>query len=515
MNYINSAEKITSPICLKEIGEVREVKKSIVRIGGMENCLNGQAIKFSSGVKGIVMGFDEHRVLGLILGYEAKVRTGENVYSEFEPFCVPVGEEYLGRIIDIFGNSCDGKGDILADERQPIFKDAPETMDRGETDEPLETGIRIIDATIPMVKGQRQLIIGDRATGKTTIAIDSILHQKSKDIICIYCCIGKSFSALLKTLRVLQSHGALDNTIVIQAMASAPCGQQYLVPYAASTMGEYFMRKGRDVLLIFDDLTRHAWAYRELSLLMERPPGREAYPGDIYYIHSMLLERGGKLNKELGGGSISSFSIVETIQGDVTGFIPSNLVSMTDGQILLSTAFFTSGFKPAIDFGQSVSIIGTRAQPALLKELSRPLRVLFTKYNELLALTKIKTSLSAEAEITLKRGRVLSELFSQDKNSPSVIEEQIIFLYALSKGMLDNLGTESVKQFKYNVFTRIKNRRPEIIKGLSAKNTVLSEATKKMLDELLADFLKTLEPKTQKESQAQEQDQAQNQKTEV
>ncbi len=428
------AERANSPISLKELGTVREVKKSIVRIGGLENCLNGQVIEFASGVKGMIMGFDEGGVLGLILGYEAKVRRGEKVYSRFEPFRIPAGEGFLGRVIDVFGNPCDRKGPVFADTHQSLFKDAPETMDRGQTEQPLETGTRIIDATIPMAKGQRQLIVGDRATGKTTIAVDSILHQRGKNIICIYCCIGKSYSALLKVLRALEEYDALSYTIIVQALASAPCGQQYLAPYAASALGEYFMYDGKDVLLILDDLTRHAWAYRELSLLMERPPGREAYPGDIYYVHSMLLERGGKLNKELGEGSMSSFSIAETIQGDVTGFIPSNLVSMTDGQILLSTSLFTGGLKPAIDFSQSVSIIGGRAQYPVLKELAHPLRTLFTKYNELLALTKIKTALSGEAEATLKRGGALSQLFLQDKNVPSYLEEQIIFLYALDRG---------------------------------------------------------------------------------
>lgn len=482
--------KAISPISIKEVGEVREVKKSIVRIGGLESCLNGQMIEFASGVKGIVMGFDAKGVLGLILGYEATVRSGEKVVSQFEPFRIPTGIGFLGRVVDVFGNPCDQKGRIIPDSFQSVFRDAPETMDRGGTDQPLETGIKIIDATIPMAKGQRQVIIGDRSTGKTTITVDSILQQKDKNIICVYCCIGKSYSALLKVLRVLHKHEALPYTIVVQALASAPCGQQYLAPYVASTLGEYFMYKGKDVLLLLDDLTRHSWSYREISLLMERPPGREAYPGDIYYVHSMLLERGGKLNKELGGGSMSSFSIAETLQGDVTGFIPSNLVSMTDGQILLSTSLFTSGFKPAIDFGQSVSIIGSKAQCPALKELAHPLRLIFTKYNQLLALTKIKTTLSSEAETTLKRGGALSELFSQEKNANSSLAEQIILLYALNKGLLDDVNTERIKYFKNNMLDKLKKAYPKIISELSSGKMSLSDAEKETLDKFLADFLK-------------------------
>ncbi len=482
--------KAISHISIKEVGEVRAVKKSIVRIGGLESCLNGQVIEFASGVKGIVMGFDAKGVLGLILGYEAKVRSGEKVVSQFEPFRIPTGTGFLGRVIDVFGNPCDNKGPIIPDSFQSVFRNAPETMDRGGTDQPLETGIKIIDATIPMAKGQRQLIIGDRAMGKTTITVDSILHQKDKNIICVYCCIGKSYSSLLKVLRVLHKYEALPYTIVIQALASAPSGQQYLAPYVASTLGEYFMYKGKDVLLLLDDLTRHSWSYREISLLMERPPGREAYPGDIYYVHSMLLERGGKLNKELGSGSMSSFSIAETIQGDVTGYIPSNLISMTDGQILLSTSLFTRGFKPAIDFSQSVSIIGTRAQCPALKELAHPLRMLFTKYNQLLALTKIKTTLSSEAEITLKRGEALSELFSQEKNANVSLAEQIIFLYTLNKGLLDDLNAERIKYFKNNIFSKLQRAHPELISELSSGKMSLSDAAKETFDKFLADFLK-------------------------
>jgi F-type H+-transporting ATPase subunit alpha len=341
-----------------------------------------------------------------------------------------------------------------------------------------------------MAKGQRQVIIGDRSTGKTMLTVDSILQQKNKNIICVYCCIGKSYAALLKVLRTLHKHEALPYTIVVQALASAPCGQQYLAPYVASTLGEYFMYKGRDVLLLIDDLTRHSWSYREISLLMERPPGREAYPGDIYYIHAMLLERGGKLNKELGSGSMSSFSIVETVQGDITGFIPSNLVSMTDGQILLSTSLFTSGFKPAIDFGQSVSIIGSKAQSPALKELAQPLRLIFTKYNQLLALTKIKTVLSSEAETTLKRGGALSELFSQEKNVISPLAEQIILLYALNKGVLDDLDAGRIKHFKNNVLHKLAKAHPRLIPELSSGKLSLSESVKETLDKFLVDFLK-------------------------
>ena len=455
-----------SPIRIKELGKVKEVKKNIAKISGLSNFMNGQLVNFAGGTKGMIVGFSEGDILVLILGDESKVRIGGEVYSRIEEFKIPVGEKFLGRIVNALAEPCDGKKPIEATMHYPIFREAPEMMDRGNVDSCLKTGTRIIDAIVPIAKGQRQLIIGDRMTGKTTIAIDAILNQKGKDVICIYCCIGKSFSSLLKVVQVLKQKKVLDYTVVIAATASTSVGEQYLALYSASTLGEYFMHKGKDVLVVFDDMTKHAWSYREISLLLERPPGREAYPGDIYYVHSQLIERAGKLSKELGGGSMTFFPIVDTLQGDVTGFIPSNLISMTDGQVSLNSTLFAESFKPAIDFSMSVSIIGNKIQNPILRDLTKAIRLEYAQYRNLLRLTKLKAGLTKKAKQDIRRGEVLSNILMQDKNSPAPIEELIILLYALDGKILDDLDAGEVKRFKDEIWRYIAKNNPDLAKKL-------------------------------------------------
>jgi len=469
----------SAAIRIKETGKVRAVKKIIARVGGLSNFMNGQLVNFSSGTKGMIVGFQEGDILVLILGEENRVRIGQEVYSAQEELKIPVGEGFPGRIVNALGEPVDGKGPI-AGEHYPIFRDAPETMDRGEADSFLETGTKIIDAIAPISKGQRQLIIGDRMTGKTTVAIDAILHQKGKDLVCIYCCIGKSFSSLLKVARLLKLKAALDHTIVVASTASATVGEQYLAPYSASALGEYFMHRGKDVLLVFDDMTKHAWSYRQISLLLERPPGREAYPGDIYYIHSQLIERAGKLSKELGGGSITLFPIIDTLQGDITGFIPSNLVSMTDGQIYLSSALFAEGFKPAIDFALSVSIIGSRTQNPILKKLASSIRLEYAQYKELLRLTKLKSGLTVEAERKIRRGAAISALLAQDKNNPVSITELIILLYALDRKILDELDMAKIAKFKNEIWGYVTRNNPGLEEKLESAKELTVEIGKEL-----------------------------------
>ncbi|MFH1245731.1 MAG: F0F1 ATP synthase subunit alpha [Candidatus Omnitrophota bacterium] len=519
-----------SAITIKETGRVRAVKKIIARVSGLSNFMNGQLVNFGEGsaTKGLIMGFQEDDILVLILGEESRVRIGQEVYSVQEEFRIPVGGGFLGRIVNALGEPVDGKGPIascvvrhascvmrpascektqdaqrtaqdaqrIAQDTYPVFRAAPETMDRGEADSFLETGTKIIDAIIPISNGQRQLIIGDRMTGKTTVALDAILHQKDKDVICIYCCIGKSFSSLLKAARLLKLKAALDYTIVVAATASATVGEQYLSPYSAAALAEYFMHKGRDVLLVFDDMTKHAWSYRQLSLLLERPPGREAYPGDIYYIHSQLIERAGKLNKESGGGSITLFPIIDTLQGDITGFIPSNFISMTDGQIYLSSALFAEGFKPAIDFTLSVSIIGAKTQNPILKKLAANIRLEYAQYKELLRLTKLKSGLTAEAERKIRRGEAISALLSQDKNNPASITELIILLYALDRKILDELDMDKIVKFKNEIWGYVLKNDPELVEKLNAAKELTPEL-KTELDDVLVRYFKEAGSKQQ------------------
>ncbi|MCX5667886.1 MAG: F0F1 ATP synthase subunit alpha [Candidatus Omnitrophica bacterium] len=501
---------ISEPASLRisDVGRVREVKKSIAKVTGLPNIMNGQLVSFAGGVQGLIVGFTENDILALVMGDETKVRLGGEVYSVREEFRIPVGEGFIGRIINALGDTIDEKGPIAScvvrdascENTQyaqrntqyvyyPVFRDAPETMDRSELDSCFETGTKIIDAVIPIGKGQRQLIIGDRMTGKTTICVDAILNQKGKNVVCIYCCIGKSFSSLLKVAQLLKFNNALEYSIIVAATASTTVGEQYLAPYVASAHGEYFMRKGRDVLVVFDDMTKHAWSYRQLSLLLERPPGREAYPGDIYYIHSQLFERAGKLNKESGGGSMTFLPIVDTLQGDVTGYIPSNLISIADGQIYLNSALFFEGFKPAIDFSMSFSTVGGKAQSAILKELSMTVKLEYLQYRELLRLTKLKSGISAEAERKIRRGEAITALLSQDKNVPAAIEELIVLLYALSRGILEELDGVRISGFKRGIWAYIRQNYSGLAQRLRGAGK-LSPELRSELDKAFVGYFK-------------------------
>jgi len=449
-------------------------------------------VEFSSGTLGLIMGFTEERVQILILGDASAIRAGDEVYNKSQSLNLPVSDAFVGRLVNGLCQPLDGRGPIEASEYFPVFRVAPGVMERVPVKETLETGTLILDAIIPIAKGQRQLLIGDRLTGKTTVALDVILNQRGKDVICIYCCIGKPYSALIKLLDILKEKNALDYTIVVSGIASLSVGEQYLAPYTACMLGEYFMYKGKDVYAVFDDLTKHAWVYRQISLLLERAPGREAYPGDIFYVHSQLMERAGYLKPERGGGSMTFFPIVDILQGDVTGYISTNIISMTDGQLYFSTALFNKGFKPAIDFGLSVSRIGNKAQWPAMKELSKSLRLDYLQYKELLQMTQLRTTgLSKEAENRLRRGEAINQLIIQDKNQPVSIEEQIVYLYALSHGMLDNLASMQIKQFRKEILSFVNKRYPDFALKVRALHE-LNEDLRNKLDECLADYLKEI-----------------------
>ncbi|MFA5356748.1 MAG: F0F1 ATP synthase subunit alpha [Candidatus Omnitrophota bacterium] len=477
---------------IREVGRVKSVRKFIVNAEGLPSCMNGQIVEFASGVPGLVMGFTENKVQILVLGDASSIRAGDELYNKGRSLNIPVSEGFLGRVVNGLCQPLDSLGEITAKEYYPVFRVAPGVMERVPVKETLETGTLILDAIIPIAKGQRQLIIGDRLTGKTTVALDAILNQKGKNVVCIYCCIGKPYSSLLKILDILKEQDALKYTIVVSGVASLSTGEQYLAPYAACTLGEYFMYKGRDVLTVFDDLTKHAWVYRQISLLLERAPGREAYPGDIFYIHSQLVERAGYLKPDLGGGSMTFFPIVEILQGDVTGYISTNLISMTDGQLYFATGLFNKGFKPAIDFGLSVSRIGNKAQWPAMKELSRSLRLDYLQYKELLQMTQLRTTgLSKEAESRLKRGEAINQLIVQDKNKPVSVEEQIIYLFALNKGVLDNLSAAQIKQFKAQILGFMEKAYPAFSKEMRQTQT-LTEELKQKIEGGLKDYFKSI-----------------------
>jgi F-type H+/Na+-transporting ATPase subunit alpha len=472
---------------IREVGEVESLRKFIVIAKGLPSCMNGQIVEFANGVSGLVMGFTEDKVQILVLGDATSIRAGDEIYNKGKSLNLPVSEAFLGRIVNALCQPQDGLGPISSSETFPVFRIAPGVMERVPVKESLETGTLILDAIIPIAKGQRQLLIGDRLTGKTSVALDAIINQKGKGVICIYCCIGKPYSSLIKVLDILREKEALSYTIVVTGVASVSPGEQYLAPYTACMLGEYFMYNGKDVFAVFDDLTKHAWVYRQICLLLERAPGREAYPGDIFYIHSQLVERAGYLKPERGGGSMTFFPLVEILQGDVTGYVPTNLISMTDGQLYFSASLFNKGFKPAIDFGLSVSRIGNKAQWPAMKQLSKSLRLDYLQYRELLAMTQLRTTgLSKEAEAKLRRGETINQLIIQDKNKPVSMEEQIIFLYALNKGILDGLSSVQVKKFRGEILNFINTRHPDFFRLVRSTQDLGEELTKQMEDSLQA-----------------------------
>ncbi|OGW83903.1 MAG: F0F1 ATP synthase subunit alpha [Omnitrophica bacterium RIFCSPHIGHO2_02_FULL_51_18] len=476
---------------VREVGRVSSIKQFIAVATGLNSAINGQVVEFEKGMRGFVMGFTEDKVHVLVLGSPKGIRSGDEIYNRGESFLLPAGERFLGRVVNALCEPQDGLGAIEPDAVLQVFQDAPGVLDREQLTQSMETGTFAVDAGIPIAKGQRQLFIGDRGTGKTTLAIDAILNQKDKNVICIYCCVGKPYSSLLKLLGLLHERGAMPYTIVVSAVASTSPGEQYIAPYSASMLGEYFMRSGRDVLVVFDDLTKHAWVYRQISLLLERPPGREAYPGDIFYIHSQLLERAGRLTAELKGGTMTFLPIVEILQGDVTSYIPTNLISITDGQIYFNTGLFNKGVKPPIDFGLSVSRIGNKGQWPAMRDVSKSLRLEYLQYQELLQMTQLRSGgISKESEGKLKRGEALSQLLSQPKNKPISVAEQIFSLVALSKGALDGLPPAQIKKFRFEILDFIKGMNPKILEEIESTKK-LTEANREKIIACLKKYFET------------------------
>ena len=468
---------------MKEHGTVAEIRQDVVHVVGLTNCMNGQLVRIGDSVDGVILGFDRDYVLVLLVDDAGGVKPGDKVLTQLDEFLVPVGEQFLSRRVSALGQATDGGPPIREDAKYPIFGVAPGVLERIPLAEELQTGTKIIDMIKPVGKGQRMLILGDRMTGKTTIGVDAILSQKGRDVICIYCCIGKSEASLARVSDVFERNGVWNYGIVVAATASDPMGQQYLAPYVACSIGEYFMfEKRRNVLVVFDDFTKHAWAYRQISLLLERAPGRDAYPGDIFYIHSQLVERACKLNADRGGGSMTHLPIVETLQGDIAGYIPSNIVSMTDGQIYTSTTLFGEGFKPAIDMGLSVSRIGNKVQWPAIKKLTGMLQLEFVRYKELERLTRIRAGASAEVEERLQRGRVLEEVLKQDENRPVPAEDQTVILFALNNGYLEDVEPEDVRGKLEALISQVRAESPDFVEDLIATK-ILSEDGRDILND--------------------------------
>ncbi len=435
-----------------ETGTVLVVGDGIARVSGLEKCMAGELIQFENGTYGMAQNLEENMVSAVLLGTEEGIREGGSVKRTGRVVSVPVGEEMIGRVVNALGEPIDGKGEIKAAEYRPIESPAPGILSRQPVKEPLQTGIKAIDAMIPIGRGQRELIIGDRQTGKTSIATDAIINQKGTGVICVYVAIGQKRSTVANLVQNLEENGAMDYTIVVSATASEPSPLQYIAPYSGCAMGEYFMHKGKHVLVIYDDLSKHAVAYRALSLLIRRPPGREAYPGDVFYLHSRLLERAAKLSDALGGGSLTALPIIETQAGDVSAYIPTNVISITDGQIFLETELFHSGVLPAVNPGISVSRVGGNAQIKAIKKVSGTLKLLYSQFRELQSFAQFGSDLDADTKARLAKGERIVEVLKQDRNEPIPVEKQVAILYAVTNDMLREVNATDIRAYEEGLY---------------------------------------------------------------
>ena len=456
-------------------GTILEIGDGIARIYGLSKAMSGELLKFENGVMGMALNLEEDNIGAVIFGESRGIKEGGIVKSTGKVAEVPAGEDLLGRVVNALGEPIDGKGSIEASKYMKIERPAYGIIDRKPVSEPLQTGIKAIDGMFPIGKGQRELIIGDRQTGKTAIAIDTIINQKNNDVVCIYVAIGQKRSTVAQIYKKLEELGALEYTIIVAATASESAPLQYLAPYAGVAMGEYFMEQGKHVLIIYDDLSKHAVSYREMSLLLRRPPGREAYPGDVFYLHSRLLERAAKLSDELGGGSITALPIVETKAGDISAYIPTNVISITDGQIFLETDLFNSGFRPAINPGVSVSRVGGSAQIKAMKQVASKVKLELAQYNELLAFTQFGSDLDKATRDQLNRGAKIMEVLKQSQYNPYKVEEQVVSFYCVTNGYFDDVPTEKVRAFEH-----------DLVESLRTENEILSEIKReeKVTDEI-------------------------------
>ena len=474
-----------------ETGVVILVGDGIAKASGLDKCMAGELVEFPDGSYGMAQNLEEDTVSIVILGSDQGIKEGDTVKRTGKVVSVPVGAGLIGRVVNALGEPIDGKGSIEAEAFRAIESPAPGIIERKHVSVPLQTGIKAIDSMIPIGRGQRELIIGDRQTGKTTIATDTILNQKGKDVICIYVAIGQKRSTVAQVVENLTLGGAMDYTIVVSATASELAPMQYIAPYAGCTMGEYFMHQGKDVLVIYDDLSKHAVAYRAISLLIRRPPGREAYPGDVFYLHSRLLERAAQLSPELGGGSLTALPIIETQAGDVSAYIPTNVISITDGQIFLETELFNSGIMPAVNPGISVSRVGGDAQIKAMKKVAGSLKLLYSQYRELQSFAQFGSDLDADTKARLALGERIVAVLKQSNNSPKEVAQQVCIIYAVTRGYLAGISVEQVPEFEKRLEEHMENLHSDVLDAIRSSGKLepdTEEGLKKALDELVAQF---------------------------
>jgi F-type H+-transporting ATPase subunit alpha len=475
-----------------DVGTVVEAADGVARVHGLSGVRYSELLQFPGDILGLALNLEEDSVGAVILGDYLKIKEGDEVRSTGRIIEVPVGEAMKGRVVDALGRPVDGKGAISSTESYPVEKIAPGVGARQSVDQPVQFGLKIVDAMVPVGRGQRELVIGDRATGKTSVCVDALINQKDSGIVGVYVAIGQRASKVAQTVTRLEENGALENTVVVAANASDPAPMQYLAPYAGCAMAEYFMAQGKDVLIVYDDLTKHAWAYRQMSLLLRRPPGREAYPGDVFYLHSRLLERAARLNQEAGGGSITALPIIETQAGDVSAYVPTNVISITDGQLFLEPDLFNSGIRPAVNSGISVTRVGSAAQTKGMKSVSGSLKAEMAQYASLATFAQFGTDdLDAVTRRQLDRGARFTELLKQDENAPLSLELQVAVLHIANEGALDDVAVEDVKSFESQWHDYVSANLPDALKEI-ADSGELSDDNAKKLDEAVAAFKQTV-----------------------
>ena len=480
-------EKYEDKLKMESVGTVLQVGDGVARIYGLDDCMSNELIEFPGGIYGIALNLEEDNVGCVLLGPDSNIKEGDTVKTTGKIVEVPVGEALLGRVVNALGQPLDGKGPIATEKTLPIEGTAPNVVERQPVKEPLQTGIKAIDAMIPIGRGQRELIIGDRQTGKTAILVDTILNQKDTGVISIYVAIGQKLSTVASVIKTLENNGVMENSIVVVASASEPAPMQYIAPYSGCAMGEYFRDKGKHAVIMYDDLYKHAVAYRQVSLLLRRPPGREAFPGDIFNIHSRLLERAAKLNDELGGGSLTALPVVETQAGDYAAYIPTNVISITDGQIYLESDLFNSGVRPAISVGLSVSRVGGNAQIPAMKKVAGALRLNLAQHRELAAFAQFGSELDKSTQEQLTRGEKLIEILKQPQYEPAPVEEQVIIIYTAINGYLDDIPTDKVKDFQGKFLQHMRDKHSGIAAEIKEKKKI-EEDTAKNLERAITEF---------------------------
>jgi F-type H+/Na+-transporting ATPase subunit alpha len=488
-------------VTVMEVGTVIKVGDGIAEIHGLEKVMAGELLEFPNEVRGLALNLEEDKVGAVLFGDFQSIKEGDLVKRTGRIMQVPVGDALIGRVVDALGNPIDDRGPIVTDTYNPVERIAPGVVDRQPVKEPLQTGIKAIDAMVPIGRGQRELIIGDRQTGKTAVAVDAIINQKGKDVICIYVAIGQKASTVAQVVKTLHDHGAMDYSIVVKATASDPAAMQFLAPYSGAAMGEYFRDTGRHALTIYDDLSKQAAAYREISLLLRRPPGREAYPGDVFYLHSRLLERAAKLSALKGGGSLTSLPIIETQAGDISAYIPTNVISITDGQIFLEADLFNAGIRPGINVGNSVSRVGGSAQIKAMKQVAGSLRLELAQFRELQAFAQFGSDLDKATQSQLARGQRLAEILKQPQYRPMPVEKQVLVIWAATNGHVDDIAIEDVRRFEAELLQFVENSHPALLQTIREKKALGDEITAD-LKQAIADFKQSWKDRQESEALA-------------